>query len=80
MRMLSQRSHHQSAPGPRLWRRRKAKTKAMRVSAISTDQLVPCPTCADPMKLAGMQTFECKRCDRALTAEQVFDTLLSDAK
>jgi hypothetical protein len=48
---------------------------------ISTDRLVTCPCCGVPMRFARtvpkvgdlpeMQTFECRLCHLAVTAEQV---------
>ena len=56
----------------------------MRPDTVSTDRLVHCPCCADPMRLvpAGpyddppkMQTFECERCGAAVMAESALDTM-----
>jgi hypothetical protein len=58
---------------PRLRSGRKAKT--MRVAAISTDQLVPCPTCGGFMRLSDAQAFECKQCGRAIRVEGVLKTI-----
>jgi hypothetical protein len=53
----------------------------MPIDTISTDQLVTCPSCGEPMRFARtvpkvgdlpeMQTFECRLCRLAVTAEQV---------
>jgi tRNA(Ile2) C34 agmatinyltransferase TiaS len=59
--------------GPRLRSRRKA--KALRVTAISTDQLVPCPTCGGFMRLSDAQMFECKRCGLAIRVEGVLKSI-----
>ena len=45
------------------------KAKAVRITTISTDQLVLCPSCGDPMSLSDAQTFECKPCDRKVNIE-----------
>jgi len=58
---------------PRLRSGRKAKT--MRVAAISTDQLVPCPTCGGFMRLSDAQAFECKQCGRAIRVEGILKTI-----
>lgn len=58
---------------PRLRSGRKPKT--MRVAAISTDQLVPCPTCGGFMRLSDAQAFECKQCGRAIRVEGVLKTI-----
>jgi len=58
---------------PRLRSGRKA--KAMRVTAISTDLLVPCPTCGGFMRLSDAQAFECKQCGRAIRVEGVLKTM-----
>jgi hypothetical protein len=55
--------------GPRLRSGRKA--KAVRVTAISTDQLVPCPSCGGFMRLSEAQAFECRQCGRAIRVEGV---------
>ena len=49
--------------------------KAMRVSAISTDLLVPCPACGGFMRLSDAQAFECKQCGRAIRVEGVLKTM-----
>jgi len=54
---------------PRLHSRREP--KAVRVSAVSTDQLVPCPTCGGFMRLSKTQVFECKQCGLAIRIEGV---------
>jgi len=54
---------------PRLRSRREP--KAVRVSAVSTDQLVPCPTCGGFMRLSKTQVFECKQCGLAIRIEGV---------
>ena len=51
------------------------KSKAVRVAAISTDQLVPCPTCGGFMRLSDAQAFECKQCGRAIRVESVLKTI-----
>jgi len=51
------------------------KTKAVRVAAISTDQLVPCPTCSGFMRLSDAQAFECKQCGRAIRVEGVLKSM-----
>ena len=53
----------------------------MPIDTISTDQLVTCPSCGEPMRFARtvpkvgelpeMQTFECRLCRLAVTTEQV---------
>jgi hypothetical protein len=53
----------------------------MRIDTISTDRLLMCPCCGEPMRFARtvpkvgelpeMQTFECRLCRLAVTAEQV---------
>ena len=58
---------------PRLRSGRKVKT--MRVAAISTDQLVPCPTCGGFMRLSDAQSFECKQCGRAIRVEGVLKSI-----
>lgn len=58
---------------PRLRFGRKA--KAARVSAISTDQLVPCPTCGGFMRLSDAQAFECKRCGQSIRVEGILKTM-----
>jgi len=58
---------------PRLRSHRKA--KALRVSAISTDQLVPCPTCGGFMRLSDTQAFECRQCGRAIRVEGVLKSM-----
>jgi len=74
--MLPQKNYE---PRRRLWsRRRKVKSKVPRVTAISTDQLVPCPSCGVAMKLFEMHTFECAQCGGAVTAADVFMTLHRD--
>jgi tRNA(Ile2) C34 agmatinyltransferase TiaS len=59
--------------GPRLRSSRKA--KAVRVTAISTDQLVPCPTCGGFMRLSNAQAFECKRCGRTIRVEGILKSI-----
>jgi len=59
--------------GPRLRGRRNA--KAIRVTAISTDQLVSCPKCGEPMRLSDAQTFVCKQCGRAVDMERILRSL-----
>lgn len=61
---------------PRLRPGRKA--KAARVAAISTDQLVPCPTCGGFMRLSDAQAFECRQCGRAIRVEGVLKSLDSE--
>jgi len=51
------------------------KAKAVRVAAIITDQLVPCPTCGGFMRLSEAQAFECKQCGRAIRVEGVLKSL-----
>ena len=51
------------------------KTKAARVAAISTDQLVPCPSCGGFMHLSDAQSFECKQCGRAIRVEGVLKSI-----
>jgi tRNA(Ile2) C34 agmatinyltransferase TiaS len=58
--------------GPRL---RGRKPKAVRVAAISTDQLVSCPKCGEPMRLSNAQTFVCKQCGRAVDVEGILKSL-----
>jgi tRNA(Ile2) C34 agmatinyltransferase TiaS len=58
---------------PRL--RSGGKAKAMRVTAISTDLLVPCPTCGGFMRLSDAQAFECKQCGRAIRVEGILKTM-----
>ena len=58
---------------PRLHSARKA--KAVRVAAISTDQLVPCPTCGGFMRLSEAQAFECKQCGHAIRVEGVLKSM-----
>jgi tRNA(Ile2) C34 agmatinyltransferase TiaS len=58
---------------PRL--RSKREGKAMRVTAISTDQLVPCPTCGGFMQLSDARAFECKQCGLAIRVEGVLKTM-----
>ena len=53
----------------------------MNIDTISTDRLLTCPCCGQSMRFARtvptvgglpeMQTFECKPCRLAVTAEQV---------
>ncbi len=53
----------------------------MPIDTISIDRLVICPSCGEPMRytrtvpkvgdLPEMQTFECRLCRLAVTAEQV---------
>ncbi len=53
----------------------------MPIDTISTDRLVTCPCCGEAMRftrkvpkvgdLPEMQTFECRLCRLAVTAEQV---------
>jgi hypothetical protein len=53
----------------------------MPMDTISTDQFVTCPSCGKSMRFARtvpkigdlpeMQTFECRLCRLAITAEQV---------
>lgn len=45
---------------------------------ISTDRLVACPTCGEPMRLSEMQTFECRACGRAVTGEEALTALEQD--
>jgi tRNA(Ile2) C34 agmatinyltransferase TiaS len=58
---------------PRLRSGRKA--KAVRVAAVSTDQLVPCPTCGGFMRLSNAQAFECSQCGRAIRVEGVLNSI-----
>ena len=51
------------------------KAKAMRVAAITTDQLVSCPTCGGFMRLSEAQAFECKQCGRAIRVEGVLKSM-----
>lgn len=51
------------------------KAKAVRVAAISTDQLVPCPTCGGFMRLSEAQAFECRQCGRAIRIEGVLNSI-----
>ena len=62
--------------GPRLRSGRKA--KALRVTAISTDQLVPCPTCGGFMRLSDAQAFECRQCGHAIRVEGVLKSMDSE--
>jgi tRNA(Ile2) C34 agmatinyltransferase TiaS len=50
----------------------------MRVAAISTDQLVPCPSCGGFMHLSDAQAFECKQCGRAIRVEGVLKSMDGD--
>jgi hypothetical protein len=56
-----------------------APAKAVRVTAVSTDQLVPCPTSGGFMRLSDAQVFECKRCDLAIRVEGVLKRMESGA-
>jgi tRNA(Ile2) C34 agmatinyltransferase TiaS len=47
------------------------KSKAVRVAAVSTDQLVPCPTCGGFMRLSDARAFECRQCGYAIRFEGV---------
>jgi len=47
----------------------------VRVTAISTDLLVPCPTCGGFMRLSDAQAFECKQCGHAIRVEGVLKTM-----
>jgi tRNA(Ile2) C34 agmatinyltransferase TiaS len=58
--------------GPRL---RGRNAKVIRVGAISTDQLVSCPKCGEPMRLANGQTFVCKQCGRAVDLDGILKSL-----
>jgi tRNA(Ile2) C34 agmatinyltransferase TiaS len=58
---------------PRLRSGRKA--KAERVTTISTDQLVPCPTCSAFMRLSDAQAFECKQCGLTIRLEGVLKNM-----
>jgi tRNA(Ile2) C34 agmatinyltransferase TiaS len=58
---------------PRLRRGRNA--RAIRVAAISIDQLVPCPNCGEPMRLFDAQTFVCKQCGRAVDMKGILKSL-----
>jgi predicted amidophosphoribosyltransferase len=58
--------------GPRLRGRR---AKAIRVPAISTDQLVSCPKCGKPMRLSDARTFVCKQCGQAVDVEGILKSL-----
>jgi tRNA(Ile2) C34 agmatinyltransferase TiaS len=51
------------------------KPKVVRVAAITTDQLVPCPTCGGFMRLSEAQAFECKQCGRAIRVEGVLKSM-----
>jgi tRNA(Ile2) C34 agmatinyltransferase TiaS len=51
------------------------KAKAARVTAISTDQLVPCPTCGGFMRFSDAQAFECRQCGRAIRVEGVLKAM-----
>ena len=62
-------------PALRQLRPRLGKAKAMRVAAISTDQLVPCPTCGGFMRLSETEAFECKQCGRAIRVEGVLNSM-----
>jgi hypothetical protein len=54
----------------------------MNIDTIRTDRLLTCPCCGKTMRFARtvpkvgdlpeMQTFECRLCRLAITAEQVF--------
>jgi tRNA(Ile2) C34 agmatinyltransferase TiaS len=57
--------------GPRL----RGTAKTIRVAAISTDQLVSCPKCGEPMRLSDAQTFVCKQCGRAVDVEGILKSL-----
>ena len=58
--------------GPRL---RGRDAKAIRVTAISTDQLVSCPNCGEPMRLSNGQTFMCKQCGRAVDVDGILKSM-----
>lgn len=58
---------------PRLRRGRNA--KAIRVTAISTDQLVPCPNCSEPMRLSDAQKFVCAQCGYTVDIEGILKSL-----
>jgi hypothetical protein len=58
--------------GPRL---RGRNAKAIRVAAISTDQLVSCLKCGEPMRLSDAQTFVCRQCGRAVDVEGILKSL-----
>jgi tRNA(Ile2) C34 agmatinyltransferase TiaS len=47
----------------------------MRVTAISTDLLVPCPTCGGFMRFSDARAFECKQCGHAIRVEGVLNTM-----
>jgi tRNA(Ile2) C34 agmatinyltransferase TiaS len=56
--------------------RSKRKEKAVRVTAVSTDQLVPCPTCGGFMRLSDAHArFECKQCRLAIRFEGVLKSM-----
>ena len=76
--MISPSKGNREPHGPHSWRRRASRGRVARVAAISTDQLVPCPRCGDPMKLFHMDTFECRACDRTIATENVFTALQQD--
>jgi len=50
--------------------RRPRKRKVARVSNVSIDQPVVCPSCGNSMRLSELLTFQCKRCAQELTAEE----------
>jgi ssDNA-binding Zn-finger/Zn-ribbon topoisomerase 1 len=58
--------------GPRL---RGRNPKAVRVTAISTDQLVSCPKCGEPMRLSYGQTFVCKGCGQAVDVDGILKSM-----
>ena len=65
-------------PGLRQLRSRlrsKRKRKVMRVTAISTDELVPCPTCGGFMRLSDAAAFKCKQCGLAIRFEGVLKSM-----
>jgi tRNA(Ile2) C34 agmatinyltransferase TiaS len=55
--------------------RSRRKGKAVRVTAVSTDQLVPCPTCGGFMRLSDGRAFECKQCGLAIRFEGVLKSM-----
>jgi len=63
---------------PRARVRRKPKASVVRLHTVSTDQLVLCPDCGFPMRLSEKQTFECKQCGHAFTADQAIEVLKKD--
>jgi ribosomal protein L32 len=55
--------------------RSKRNGRAVRVTAVSTDHLVPCPTCGGFMRLSNAHVFECKQCGLAIRFEGVLKSM-----